>query len=106
MPLLRSRFNVRDKLGECLRETGVISDAELGKALAEQRRTGERLGVILVRLGLVTEAQLAETVAAQLGFPYVSLTEDPDKWRRHADGIQAHWPRLEAMAARASALVG
>jgi type IV pilus assembly protein PilB len=77
VPLLRSKFNVRDKLGECLRETGVISDADLGKALAEQRRKGERLGVILVRLGLVTEEQLARTLAAQLGFRYVSLTEDP-----------------------------
>jgi type IV pilus assembly protein PilB len=68
---------VRDRIGECLLKTGLITQDDLQAALAEQKRTGERLGVVMTRLNRATEKQIAETLAAQLGFSYVDLAEHP-----------------------------
>ncbi len=46
-------------------------------ALAEHKRTGERVGVVLVRMNLATEKQIAKALAFQLGFPYINLNENP-----------------------------
>ena len=68
---------MRKKIGECLIQAGLISDDDLENALVEHKRTGERLGVVLVRMNLATEKQIAKALAMQLGFPYVSLPENP-----------------------------
>ena len=65
------------KLGECLIQAGLITQEDLQAALAEQGRTGERIGAILVRLNLATEKQVIKALAHQVGLPYVSLTDDP-----------------------------
>ena len=70
---------MRKKIGECLIQAGLISDGDLQSALVEHKRTGERLGVVLVRMNLATEKQIAKALALQLGFPYVNLPENaPD----------------------------
>ena len=68
---------MRKKLGECLIQAGLISEDDLQAALAEHKRTGERLGAVLVRLNLATERQIAKALAYQLGFPYLNLSENP-----------------------------
>ena len=68
---------MRKKIGECLIQAGLISDEDLRTALAEHKRTGERVGVVLVRMNLATEKQIAKALALQLGFPYVNLGENP-----------------------------
>jgi type IV pilus assembly protein PilB len=68
---------VRKKLGECLVQAGLITESDLQTALAEHKRSGERLGVVLVRLNLATERQIAKALAYQLGFSYVNLGEHP-----------------------------
>ena len=68
---------MRKKIGECLVQAGLISEDDLRVALAEHKRTGERLGVVLVRLNLATEKQIAKALAVQLGFPYANLNENP-----------------------------
>lgn len=68
---------MRKKLGECLIQSGLITDQDLQVALAEQKRTGERVGAVLVRLNLATEKQITKALAYQLGFPFVSLSDDP-----------------------------
>jgi type IV pilus assembly protein PilB len=68
---------VRKKIGECLIQAGLITEEDLGTALTEHRRTGERLGVVLVRMNLATEKQIAKALAFQLGFPYINLVENP-----------------------------
>jgi len=67
---------MRKKLGECLIQAGLITDEDLRTALAEHKRTGERLGAVLVRLNLATERQIAKALAYQLGFPYLNLSEN------------------------------
>jgi type IV pilus assembly protein PilB len=68
---------VRKKIGECLIQAGLITEDDLQVALAEHKRTGERVGAVLVRLNLATEKQITKALAYQLGFPYASLTEEP-----------------------------
>jgi type IV pilus assembly protein PilB len=70
---------VRKKIGECLIQAGLITEDDLQAALAEHKRTGERLGAVLVRMNLATEKQITKALAYQLGFPYVNLAEEaPD----------------------------
>jgi type IV pilus assembly protein PilB len=45
-------------LGETLVGKGIISQAKLDQALGEQKKTGEKLGDLLVRLGFVTREQV------------------------------------------------
>ena len=68
---------MRKKIGECLIQAGLISEDDLNVALAEHKRTGERVGVVLVRMNLATEKQIAKALAFQLGFPYINLAENP-----------------------------
>jgi type IV pilus assembly protein PilB len=68
---------VRKRIGECLIQAGLITEEDLRTALAEHERTGESVGAVLVRLNLATEKQITKALAYQLGFPYISLTEDP-----------------------------
>ena len=68
---------MRKKLGECLVQAGLITEADLQTALVEHKRSGERLGTVLVRMNLATERQIAKALAYQLGFSYVNLAENP-----------------------------
>ena len=68
---------MRKKIGECLIQAGLISEEDLQTALAEHKRTGERVGAVLVRLNFATEKQITKALAYQLGFPYISLADEP-----------------------------
>src|SRR5580700_4717233 len=69
--------SLRKKIGECLIQAGLITEDDLQNALVEHKRTGERIGVVLVRMNLATEKQIAKALAFQLGFPYINLAENP-----------------------------
>ena len=68
---------MRKKLGECLIQAGLISADDLQTVLAEQKRTGEELGSVLVRMKLASEKQITKTLAHQLGFSYINLAKEP-----------------------------
>jgi len=53
-------------LGQMLVSYGLISEADLERALARQKRNGKRLGRVLVEMGLVTHAQVAEVLEEQI----------------------------------------
>ncbi|MCE9507509.1 MAG: transglutaminase-like cysteine peptidase [Alphaproteobacteria bacterium] len=55
----------RYKLGDLLVAHGVITPAQLGAALAEQKKTGGKLGKILVRQGAISAFQLYSKLAEQ-----------------------------------------
>ncbi|MDR7421803.1 MAG: ATPase, T2SS/T4P/T4SS family [Armatimonadota bacterium] len=63
----------RVRLGQILLEAGVINRAQLDVALAEQERTGERLGAVLRRMGLGSQEAIAEALAQQLRIPYIRI---------------------------------
>lgn len=63
----------KKRLGDILFEAGLITQDQLRKALEEHRRSGKRLGEILIQLKIATESAIAQTLSSQLGFPYVDL---------------------------------
>jgi len=65
------------RLGDLLVKEGLISTVVLESALAEQKKTGRRLGRVLVDSMLVTEEAIAKALAHQLNLPYVDLTQSP-----------------------------
>ncbi len=56
--VVKTAAGVRLMLGEMLVQAGHITDKQLKQALAEQKKTGEKLGETLIRLGLLTSRQL------------------------------------------------
>lgn len=63
----------RKRIGDLLKEEGIIRDQEIGLALIEQKATRERVGDILLRLGLVTQTELAQAIAKQSGIDFLEL---------------------------------
>ncbi|MEM6274009.1 MAG: ATPase, T2SS/T4P/T4SS family [Myxococcota bacterium] len=63
----------RQRLGEMLLQSGLITPEKLELALNVQRRTHERLGFIIERLGFISPDDIARTVATQYGIPFVDL---------------------------------
>ena len=61
------------RLGDLLIQQGLLTEAQLEQALEEQKRSGRKLGRVFVESGFVSEEQISETVARQLGVPYVNL---------------------------------
>lgn len=63
----------RARIGELLRDSGVIRGAHVIWGLAAQRKSGEPLGEILLALGLIREEHLLSALSRQLGVPIVSI---------------------------------
>jgi MSHA biogenesis protein MshE len=67
------------RLGDLLVEQKVISAADLDIALAAQKKSGRRLGRIIVESGLAGENDIAQALARQLSIPFVDLRKfSPD----------------------------
>jgi hypothetical protein len=62
------------RLGVILVRQGLITEAQLSQALAEQCLTREFLGEILVRRKFLFEADLLRALSTQFGLPVISLT--------------------------------
>src|SRR5467141_250247 len=62
------------RLGDLLVAEGLISEAQLKQALAEQKGKTEKLGSILARLSFITEEQLIGFLSRQYGIPSITLT--------------------------------
>jgi type II secretion system protein E len=65
----------RQALGPFLVERGLVSAADLERALAEQRKTGEFLGAVLSRLGMATSEALLPLLSEHTGIPHVRLAQ-------------------------------
>ncbi|QCP09715.1 GspE/PulE family protein [Pseudoduganella umbonata] len=61
------------RLGEILVQQKLLSEEQLGLALAEQKRSGRKLGRVFIDSGYVTEEQIAGALARQLNIPYINL---------------------------------
>jgi len=66
-----------NRLGEILVKNNLISRDQLGKALEEQKLSGNqlRLGTILINLKLLSEEQLTSFLSKQYGVPSVNLAD-------------------------------
>ncbi|MEW6416475.1 MAG: ATPase, T2SS/T4P/T4SS family [Pseudomonadota bacterium] len=67
------------RLGDLLVAQKVISSADLEMALAAQKKSGRRLGRVIVEMGLAGENDIAQALARQLAIPFVDLRKfNPD----------------------------
>ncbi|MDZ4201699.1 MAG: GspE/PulE family protein [Gallionella sp.] len=72
------------RLGDLLIQHKLISLDQLQFALEQQKRTGRKLGRVLVDNAFVTEEQISESLAKQLNIPYINLkfyNTNPEKVR-------------------------
>lgn len=61
------------KLGEILKQAGIIDDFQLNSALSYQRHWGGRFGESLIKLGYLTEDKLQNFLARQFDLPQIEL---------------------------------
>ena len=86
-----ARRLITKRLGEVLLERGALTQQQLEQALAHQQQRGGLMGQILIQLGFVTEEEVALTLTAQYGFPYLPL----DNYEIE-DGLMAAIPEAVA----------
>src|SRR3989304_254001 len=67
----------RGLLGQILLEAAIVNQAQLELALAQQRKTGERLGTIVLSMGLGSQDGIASAIAPQLGVGVIRLGGGP-----------------------------
>ncbi len=61
------------RLGDALIGQGLINEQQLKEALDQQRKSGKKLGRVVIEMGLATENQVAMAMATQLGVAFVDL---------------------------------
>lgn len=67
------------RLGDLLVQQGLLSDEQLKFSLEEQKRSGRRLGRIVVDSAFVTEEAISQALARQLRIPFIDLKQlNPD----------------------------
>jgi general secretion pathway protein E/type IV pilus assembly protein PilB len=67
------------RIGDLLKDKGLIKQKHIVYALQEQKVTGEKLGEVLTSIGIVSEFDLIETLAGQLKLEHLDLIkESPD----------------------------
>ena len=67
------------RIGDLLKDKGLIKQKHILYALQEQKVTGDKLGEVLTRIGIVSEFDLIETLASQLKLEHLDLSKEyPD----------------------------
>ncbi len=61
------------RIGNLLVQEKLISQEQLAIALEQQKRSGRKLGRVLIENGFTTEEAISETLAKQLKIPYLNL---------------------------------
>jgi len=61
------------KIGEALIRKGLLSNEQLSVVLAEQKKTKERLGDIVIKMGLIEPEKMARFIADYFRLPFVEL---------------------------------
>jgi len=72
---------VNPRLLELLVKENLLSPDQAQKALADQRRSGERLATVLTRLAFISEDELLDFLSRKYGIPVINLGRvevDPD----------------------------
>jgi type IV pilus assembly protein PilB len=63
------------RLGELLVRENLVSLQQLQKAQEEQRKTGDRIGSLLIKQGAIAETDLTSFLSKQYGVPSISLKD-------------------------------
>ena len=99
----------RVRIGDLLVEHKVISQNQLQEALAAQKKSGRKLGRVLVENGYVDENRLLVLLSEQLDIPYVDLSRfelDPEIVTRLPETLARRYRALVLKATPTGLLVG
>ena len=69
---------VWQRIGDILKERGLISDKDIEQALKLQKETDSLIGQALIRLGAVSEENLLDALSYQLDIPVLDPAHMPD----------------------------
>ena len=67
----------KKRLGDLLRDSGLITEDDLKMVLEVQKQTGKRMGEVLSDQGLVSDFDIARLLSGQLGIQHVALESTP-----------------------------
>jgi len=67
------------RIGDLLVQNQVISHEQLMTALAEQKKSGRKLGRTLIDLKLISESELLNFLSRQLQIPFINIIQYPRK---------------------------
>ena len=74
-------FSLKERLQQILLRDKIITQADLDKALAEQKKSGGELSKILVKLNFIGEKELTFILSEGLGIPPIDISRlkiDPE----------------------------
>ncbi|MEW6647562.1 MAG: GspE/PulE family protein [Pseudomonadota bacterium] len=97
------------RIGDLLVEHKIISEAQLQSALAEQKKSGLKLGRTLIALGYLSEDQLLEFLSRQLQIPFIDLKHykyKPDTIRLIPETLARRYRVIVLDNAQETVLVG
>ncbi len=67
----------KKRIGQLLKEKGLVTETHINVAIAQQKVTGTFLGETLVELGFVSSKEICQCLAEQAGMQYLDLREHP-----------------------------
>ncbi len=85
------------RVGDLLVEHGLITEQQLTQGLAEQKKTGKRIGRILVDLGFVDEIRLLSLLSQQLHIPFIDVKNHAFQPQLVSRLSEAHARRFRAI---------
>ena len=71
---MRSQRTSKLRLGDLLKEMGLVTDEQVESALGRQKETRKRLGQLLLEDGIVTQLDLTKALAQKFGVSFLDLT--------------------------------
>ena len=72
--IVRSQRTSKLRLGDILKQMGLVTDEQVENALADQKDTRKRLGQVLLEEGIVTQLDLTKALAQKFGVSFLDLT--------------------------------
>ncbi len=75
--MVQSKLGKTRPLGEILVELGFVRPEDVEEALRRQRAGGGKLEDTLIQTGKISPEMLAQSLAVQLGYPYIDPDESP-----------------------------
>ncbi len=87
------------RLGDVLVAQKAISQDQLKSALEQQKKSGRKLGRVLIEQGFVNDEQICEAISRQLNIPYINL-----KFYNFNQEVVRRLPEVQARRFRAIVL--
>ncbi len=75
--VVRSQRASKLRLGDILRDMGLVTEEQIQSALERQKETHKRLGQLLIDDGILSELDLAKALGAKFGVSFLDLSEAP-----------------------------